>query len=405
MTTPFPNSPWPLIPVGDVCAPKEKAEPQRSPASEFQYVDISSVSSERFTIGSSRCVSGADAPSRARKRIRKGDVIIATTRPYLRSIARVCGALDGQVCSTGFCVLRPTDRVLQDWLYYSVLCEEFTGQLTVRMRGANYPAVTDRDVLDAVIPIPPLGEQSRIGRNITKCMERIDEIRKLNAETVTEAAALLPSSLAATFAGLRDTYPTATVGECLVESRYGTSRRCGAAPSAVPVLRIPNVVKGQISFEDLRYCELSDSELERFGMDNGDILVVRTNGSPDLVGRCAVYADDSRSCAFASYLIRLRVDFGKVLPVFLMLFLTSTMGRDAISAIRRTSAGQFNINVQNLRRIRLPLPPLAIQREVAEHLTEQRDVVTAIATNQTTHTADANFLMNAVLRQAFAGDF
>lgn len=402
--TPFPNSPWPLVPVGDVCAPKEKAEPQLDPESEFQYVDISGVSNERFTIQSPRRVSGAEAPSRARKRIRKDDVIVATTRPYLRSIARVSDALDGQVCSTGFCVLRPTDRVLRDWLYYSVLCQGFTDQLIMRMRGANYPAVTDRDVLESVIPIPPLGEQSRISHCIGKCMGRIDEIRKLSSKAAMESAGLLPSSLSTTFTELRGTYPTATVGDCLVESRYGTSRRCDAGASAVPVLRIPNVAQGRVFLDNLRYCELGNEELERFRMESGDILVVRTNGSPDLVGRCGVHVDNNRSFAFASYLIRLRVNRAKVLPGFLMFFLTSTMGRDAIATIRRTSAGQFNINVQNLRGIRLPLPPLAIQAGVVDRLTEQRDVAAAIRADQTTHATDADLLMNAVLRRAFAGD-
>ena len=401
---PFPNSPWPLVPVGKVCAPTEKAEPHLDPASEFQYVDISSVSNERFTIQFSRRLSGADAPSRARKRIRKDDVIVATTRPYLRSIACIYGALDAQVCSTGFCVLRPTRRVSRDWLYYSILSPEFTAQLTMRMRGANYPAVADGDVLESVIPIAPPEEQSRVSRCIKRCMDRIDEIRILSSEAAIETAVLLPSSLAATFAELRSTYPTATVGECLIESRYGTSRRCDAARSAVPVLRIPNVVRGRISLDNVKYCELSKKELERFRIDSGDILVVRTNGSPDLVGRCAVHVDDGRSFAFASYLIRLRVDPAKILPVFLMFFLTSTMGRDAIAAIRRTSAGQFNINMQNLRGIRLPLPPLAIQERVAERLTEQRDVAGAIAADQSTHAADPDLLMNAVLRRAFTGE-
>lgn len=83
---------------------------------------------------------------------------------------------------------------------------------------------------------------------------------------------------------------------------------------------------------------------------------------------------------------------------------TTTMGRDAIAAIRRTSAGQFNINLQNLRRIRLPLSPLAIQAKVAERLKEQRDVAAAIGADQTTHATDADLLMNTVLRAAFAGD-
>ena len=326
--------------------------------------------------------------------------VLFSTRASIGKIA-----VADRECSTnqGFCNFIPAVDVMDSW-YLAYYLAVVTEDIVALAGRTTFPEVGRKKLRAFSIPVPPLYQQRQVVSHLRKCMDRIDEIRKLNSEAAIKAAALLPSSLAATFAELRDTYPTATVGDCLIESRYGTSRRCDAGASAAPVLRIPNVVRGRISLDNLRYCELSNEELERFRIDSGDILVVRTNGSPDLVGRCAVHVDSDRSFAFASYLIRLRVDPGKVLPVFLMFFLTSTMGRDAIAAIRRTSAGQFNINVQNLRGIRLPLPPLAIQGKVAERLTEQRDVAAAIAANQTTHAADADLLMNAVLRRAFAGD-
>ena len=314
-------------------------------------------------------------------------------------------AVADRECSTnqGFCNFIPRVDVMDSWYlaYYLAAATEDIAALAARM---TFREVGRKKLRAFSIPVPPLHQQRRVVSHLDKCMDRIYEIRKLNSKTAIEAAALLPSSLAATFAELRGTYPTATVGDCLVQSRYGTSRRCDAGSSAVPVLRIPNVAQGRISFDSLRYCELSNVELERFRIESGDILIVRTNGSPDLVGRCAVHVDNDRSFAFASYLIRLRVDPAKILPGFLMFFLTSTMGRDAIATIRRTSAGQYNINGQNLRGIRLPLPPIAIQEEVAQRLAEQRNVAGAIAAKQTTHATDADLLTNVVLRRAFAGD-
>ena len=338
----------------------------------------------------------------------EGDVIFAKITPCMQNgKSAVANELVNGLGfgSTEFHVIRPGRTVLSKWLWYFVRQRSVLEHGQQHFRGSAGQRRVPADFLrNLMVPVPTVAEQYRVVCRIDECMDRIDEIRKLNSEAAREAAALLPSSLAATFAELRGTYPTATVGDCLVQSRYGTSRRCDAGASAVPVLRIPNVVRGRISLDDVKYCELSKKELERFRIDSGDILVVRTNGSPDLVGRCAVYVDSDRLFAFASYLIRLRVDPAKVLPVFLMFFLTSTMGRDAIAAIRRTSAGQFNINVQNLRGIRLPLPPLAIQERVAKRLTEQRDVAGAIAADQTTHAADPDLLMNAVLRRAFAGE-
>lgn len=402
--TSFSQSPWPLRSLGAICAQKETIDPRRSPGLPFRYVDIGSVSNERFEIVDARLIVGHDAPSRARKRIRFGDVILATTRPYLQTIAQVPTELDQQVCSTGFCVLRPSDGVLSEWLFYSVLSGDFLDQIKPKMRGANYPAVTDRDVLASEIPLPSIADQQRVVGRIKACMERIDEIEVLRKAAVKEAHALLPASLAAVFRELEEQHRLARVGDVITESRYGTSQKCLAPDTATPVLRIPNVAQGEVNFEKLKYTELGAPELSRLAMQEGDVLVVRTNGSPDLVGRCAVFEGADQPFAYASYLIRLRPDRTKVNPRYLAFFLSSTLGRDAIEKIKRTSAGQYNINSENLRAIELPLPPLAEQQQIAQRLRDQQVVARTIADDQLSRADEASLLRNAVLRKAFAGE-
>src|SRR5258708_30616934 len=116
--TGFQGSPWPLTKLCSICGSKEACDPTRTPDSEFLYVDIASVWKDKFEVATPKRLAGRDAPSRARKRIRSGDVIVATTRPYLKSIARIPEELDGEICSTGFCVLRPTNHVTSDWLFF-----------------------------------------------------------------------------------------------------------------------------------------------------------------------------------------------------------------------------------------------------------------------------------------------
>lgn len=174
--SPFEHSPWPRVRLGDLCADKDWATPAANPEVPFEYVDITSVCNRRFEILDPKTLLGRNAPSRARKRVRAGDVLVATTRPYLRSIARVPAELNGQVCSTGFCVLRPKAGVISDWIFFAVLGDDFVEQLTAKMRGATYPAVADSDVLDAVIPLPDVTEQRRIVSRIKACMERVEEI-------------------------------------------------------------------------------------------------------------------------------------------------------------------------------------------------------------------------------------
>jgi len=198
----FLNTPWQKAQLLEICAPKTLVNPRKEiPKSYFTYVDISSVSNGTFEIKEPKRILGEQAPTRARKRIQKGDIILATTRPYLRSIALISEAFDGAICSTGFCVLRPTEKVLSEWLFYCVISDDFINQLIPLMRGANYPAVTDNDVLSMSIPLPPLPEQRRIVARINEMMARVDEIRKLREEIMRKERLLSNSILTKAFSG------------------------------------------------------------------------------------------------------------------------------------------------------------------------------------------------------------
>jgi type I restriction enzyme S subunit len=202
----FASSPWALVKLRTICGDKETCDPSANPESEFEYIDIASVCNEKFEVMDPKRLAGSEAPSRARKRIRTGDVLVSTTRPYLKSIAKIPARLDGQVCSTGFCVLRPTAKVLPDWIFFAALAGDFTQQLTSQMRGANYPAVTDRDVLDAVIPLPDINAQRSIIARIKECTERVKEV-EVNATTVArELDALFPAVLNQRFSEISKIY-------------------------------------------------------------------------------------------------------------------------------------------------------------------------------------------------------
>src|SRR4051794_17648762 len=94
------------VPLREVCLKTRLTDPGKDPTRSFRYVDVSSVSNESFRVIGAKELLGKDAPSRARKIIRADDIIFATVRPSLRRVALVPPELDGQVCSTGFCVLR-----------------------------------------------------------------------------------------------------------------------------------------------------------------------------------------------------------------------------------------------------------------------------------------------------------
>lgn len=164
---------WEWKRLGETLFKKETRNPTKSPDEEFYYVDISSVDNSEFRIKYTKKIIGREAPSRARKVIRKNDVIFATTRPYLKSIAIVPEKLDNQICSTGFCVCRAkTDKIDFRYLFYYLIWDKFIESLLPKMRGSSYPAITDNDIYTSEITLPPLPVQKQI-------VEKLDGIRAM----------------------------------------------------------------------------------------------------------------------------------------------------------------------------------------------------------------------------------
>ncbi|MEI6704104.1 MAG: restriction endonuclease subunit S, partial [Deltaproteobacteria bacterium] len=154
---------WPMVEIGKVCVPTEQCDPGRTPESYFRYIDIASIDKDRKVINGILAILGKDAPSRARKMVHAGDVLVSTVRPNLNAVAMVPNELDGEIASTGFCVLRPDHKLIDGkYLFYRTITSDFVSCLVARMKGANYPAVTDGTVKATETPLPPPSEQRRI---------------------------------------------------------------------------------------------------------------------------------------------------------------------------------------------------------------------------------------------------
>jgi type I restriction enzyme, S subunit len=135
---------------------------KKSPPARIRYVDISAVSPDGADRDAIKELAIDEAPSRARRIVRTGDVIVSTVRPSLRARAAIAVDLDGAVVSTGFCVLRPSAEIHPGYLDAVTRTNEFYGHLEGRQSGSAYPAVRPSDVGDALFLLPPLDEQRRI---------------------------------------------------------------------------------------------------------------------------------------------------------------------------------------------------------------------------------------------------
>jgi len=127
----------------------DRLDPRRRQGT-FQYIEISDVNADTVTC-TSKIVQCSDAPSRARKVVRSGDVLVSTVRPDRRAIAVVAEHLDGAICTTGFAVLRP--HGISSMLLAELLKTDFcTEQLLKHNVGIAYPAIDEKCLPDVVLP-------------------------------------------------------------------------------------------------------------------------------------------------------------------------------------------------------------------------------------------------------------
>ena len=121
----------------------------------YQYIDLTSVSVETKKIIETSEVTSNSAPSRAQKLVEKDDVIFATTRPTQMRYCLIDEEYDGEVASTGYCVLRAKkEDVLPKWILHLISSSEFKAYLEENQSGSAYPAISDAKVKEFRVPIP-----------------------------------------------------------------------------------------------------------------------------------------------------------------------------------------------------------------------------------------------------------
>ena len=164
---------WTLCEIGDVLHGVEMTTKNEDDRQIF-YVDISSIDNVSNRIANPKCINLSNAPSRARQKIRVGDVLFSTVRPYLRNIAAVGQEFDGEIASTGFAVLRGATGIDPRYLFYKCISLEFVSALTGEQYGVSYPAVKEEQVKARPFELPPTNEQRRIVEKIEALFEEIE---------------------------------------------------------------------------------------------------------------------------------------------------------------------------------------------------------------------------------------
>ena len=149
-----------------------------------KYIDLGSVDRDYHCITETQNINADSAPSRAQQIVQTNDILLGTTRPMLKRYCMISEEYDGDICSTGFCVLRVKEDIVRTrWVYHNIATNNFFSYVEQNQKGASYPAISDAMVKAFRIPVPPLEVQNEIVRILDNFTELTDELTaKLTAE-------------------------------------------------------------------------------------------------------------------------------------------------------------------------------------------------------------------------------
>ena len=315
--------------------------------------------------------------------------------------------------AVAFVRLKDNGEISREYIRYAIDTPVIQNMLLSKTKVTAIPNLTLEIISECLIPFPPLAEQQRIVGQIESLFSKLDEANEKAQEVIdrseTNSEAILYNAFSGKLTqywrkenGVDYNWEKSTLSKIVSGLKYGSSEKSDYNNNGTPVLRIPNIGEGVIDFSDLKYMqgELGNSYHEVF---ENDILIIRSNGSRDLVGKCAIVPALEQRYAYASFLIRIKAS-DKVLPKYLVRYINSSMARGQLFAKAKSSSGIHNINSKELGSIRIDVPTIEEQTEILkiiEPLIKKELDVKNITSNMIENIAE---LKKSILAKAFRGE-
>jgi type I restriction enzyme S subunit len=351
----------------------------------FYYLDISSVSEGRIKLPSSEILF-RDAPSRARTVVHRGDVLMSTVRPNLKSFAYFDQTEGAFVASTGFAVLTAKDETDSHFILYAILSDSISRQIEALVSGSNYPAINSGEVRRLQIFVPPQAEQAKIADILSTLDRAIEQTEALIAKQQRTKSGLMQDLLSRgidehgtlRFEGTHK-FKDSPVGRIPAEWEISTLDGVAALVTSGsrgwaqyysldgPIfLRIGNLTRSHINLrlEDIvRVNPSSSSEGKRTAASSGDLLISIT---ADL-GIIGVIPEDFGEAYVNQRIALVRLTTDKVDPRFIGWFLSGRRGQTQFEKLNESGA-KAGLNLPTIRRLLVPVMGLCEQKRIAEIL-------------------------------------
>jgi len=389
-------------------------------------------------------------------KIEKGDILFSNINSDSH-LGKTALFLDDEILLHGMNLLliRPNAEIIEP-KFLNFIFNYFRKSgffYSIAQHAVNQSSINQTKIKGIQIPLPSLNEQKKIVKKIEELFSKLDNIKMILDDVRCQINQYRESLLKSAFDGsltkhwrknnensllkkeliikmisevresqkklkfneisppipkylehIPDSWMHVYLDSLLIDARYGTSEKCFVEKNDVCVIRIPNILSGKLDFSNLKYTNSKNNSFEKLFLVKNDILVCRTNGSLDLVGRSAIVEEIENNFAYASYLIRLRIENKILNSAYLNFLINSIVIRNFITRETRTTAGQFNVNLDMLRSIEIPVCGLGEQEEIVSKLEDGFLLIENSEKNLNILFSKLDILRSTILKSAFEGE-
>lgn len=348
--------------------------------------------------------------------VQKGDVLLCKINPRINRVWQVSKYTNNTLLASSEWIVVRNKYLNSEYLmrcFQSNYFREFMLS-NVSGVGGSLMRAQPKYVQGYPVPIPPLSEQQRIVECIESLFAKLDEARRKVQDVLDgfepRRAAILHKAFSGELTaqwrkehgvGMEEWIDT-VLSKVVTGFKYGTSEKSDYSYAGMPVFRIPNITENGLSFEDMKFLPRYDVK-EESQIHENDILIIRSNGSRDLVGKSVLVPKLDVSYAYASFLIKIKPS-AAIVPDFLVLYLNSTGARVQMFKKAKSSVGINNINAKELGGIALKIPSIQEQSKVVHVLDDLFAKERQVKEASETVLEQIDLIKKSILARAFRGE-